>query len=80
MKEDTKILTINSNEQLKELPKQDNNLNGLYCNLDFEKLSKEYDAIEVFISEDRDLYFSLYGWDCDSIVVMNPTKIIIEKE
>ena len=39
--------------------------------LDFEKLSKEYDAIEVNISECRDLYYSLCGWDCDSILIMN---------
>ena len=39
--------------------------------LDFEKLSKEYDAIEVFISKDEQLYWDLYGWDCDSILIMN---------
>lgn len=80
LKEDAKILTINSNEQLKQLPKQDNNLYGVYCSLDFEELFKEYDAIEVFISEDRELYFSLYGWDCDSIIVINPSKIIEEND
>lgn len=78
LKEDTKILTIDNNEQLKELPKLNNSFE-LYCNLDFEKLSEEYDAIEVLISKDQNLYFSLYGWDCDSIVVMNPSKIIQEK-
>ena len=72
LKEDAKVLTINNNEQLKNLPKRKDILDGL----DFEVLSKEYDAIEVFISEDRDLYFSLYGWDCDSIIVMNLDKII----
>ena len=74
LKEDAKILTINSNEQLRNLPKRKDTFDGL----DYEELSKEYDAIEVFISKDRDLYFSLYGWDCDSIIVMNPNKIIIE--
>ena len=50
-------------------------LMGINIFLDFEKLSKEYDAIEVNISECRDLYYSLYGWDCDSIVIMNPDII-----
>ena len=79
LKEDTKILTIDNNEQLKELPKLNNSF-GLYCNLDFEKLSEEYDAIEVLISKDQNLYFSLYGWDCDSIVIMNPSKIIQQRK
>jgi len=44
--------------------------------LDFNKLKEEYDAIEVFISSDSRLYRALYGWDCDSILIMN--KDVIE--
>lgn len=53
--------------------------------LDFEKLKEEYDAIELLMSEEDNtgyedifdgLYWKLYGWDCDSILVMN--KDIIE--
>lgn len=47
---------------------------------DFEKLSEEYDVIEVLISEDHRLYHMFYGWDCDSIVIMNPNIIILEDE
>ena len=55
--------------------------------LDFEKLSEEYDAIEVHFSEEKNkdnelfggLYYKLYGWDCDSIVIMNP-DIVIEED
>ena len=43
--------------------------------LDFEKLSHKYDAIEVNISSDDELYYKLYGWDCDSILVMNPDVV-----
>lgn len=44
------------------------------CILNFEKLVKYgYDAIEVEIDE---LYYILYGWDCDSILVLNPNAII----
>lgn len=37
-----------------------------------------YDAIELSLSADHRLYWDLYGWDCDSILVMNPDKIKIE--
>lgn len=40
--------------------------------IDFEKLMENYDAIEVIISSDYNLYYTLYGWDCDSILIMNP--------
>lgn len=80
LRDDSRILTIDSCEQLKKLPKLD------YCNdiipkkicteLNFEQLSKEYDAIEVFFGKDENLYMQLYGWDCDSIVIMNPDVVI----
>ena len=44
--------------------------------LDFEKLAETYDAVEVNISSDFNLYYQLYGWDCDSIVIMNPDIIV----
>ena len=40
------------------------------CCLDFEKLSKDYDAIEVI--DIGKFYWALYGWDCNSILIMNP--------
>ena len=46
------------------------------CFPDFEKLvSDGVDAIEFFISDDNKLYWDLYGWDCDSILIMNPNII-----
>lgn len=43
--------------------------------LDYEKLLEHgYDAIEVVINGDT--YWDLYGWDCDSILVMNPEILI----
>lgn len=57
--------------------------------LDFEcMVNSGYDAIELHLSEDRydevpgqyqvmnGLYYALYGWDCDSILIMNPDIII----
>ena len=77
LKDDAKVLYINNINILSTLPMAQNTLSlpGINIFLDFEKLSKEYDAIEVNISECRDLYYSLYGWDCDSILIMNPDII-----
>lgn len=76
-----RVLHLRNSSDLKVLPKQENNLGSGVC-LDFEKLIQQgYDAVEVHISDDPGdgrycLYYSLYGWDCDSIVIMN--KEIIE--
>ena len=47
--------------------------------IDFESLSKSYDAIELHLSDSEDnLYMMLYGWDCDSILIMNPDVIVCD--
>lgn len=78
MSNGAKILVINNIKLLDKLPQNEENhiVNKLFVTLDFEKLSRQYDAIEVLISEDNRLYELLYGWDCDSILVMNPNVII----
>ena len=44
--------------------------------LDFEEMLRNgIDAVYVEISSDNRLYWALYGWDCDSIVVMNPAVV-----
>lgn len=80
--EDAKVVRITNSDQLKELPKINNQLSipTMWTMIDYEELANEYDALEVLISEDRELYFNLYGWDCDSIVIMNPDIIIIESD
>lgn len=48
-----------------------------WCQLDFEKLLEMgYDAVEMSLSSDGRLYMELYGWDCDSIVILNPDVIV----
>lgn len=80
-----KILTIKTDEELDEIMKNYANKEGLIypitkC-LDFEKLAKDYDAIEVIISNDYRLNRSLMSWDCDSILIFNPNIIeVIEDE
>lgn len=78
LKEDTRILVIDNIEILESLPK----LKGMdewsstITFLDFEELIKEYDAMELLISECGALYQIMYGWDCDTMLVFNSDKII----
>ena len=90
------ILQINSKEDLVELPKvKPPEVNGKefptsimpWVLLDFEKLLADgVDAIQVNMSNDTAtryndrLYQALYGWDCDSILIMNKDVIICERD
>lgn len=82
LRDDSKVLTITNTEQLRSIPQQ--NCEGffmLWKALDFETLeSSGVDAVEVNLSADRNLYYELYGWDCDSILIMNPEIIVPIKE
>lgn len=51
-------------------------LTDLMPSIDWEKVAREYDAVEMFISDDWELYSRLPYWDCDSIVVTNPDVLI----
>lgn len=75
---DAKILKIDLVDQLNVLPKVKSDFGiSNWTMLDFEKLSESYDAIEVSIISDYRLYHELYGWDCDSILIMNPDIIVL---
>lgn len=45
--------------------------------VDFESLAQEYDAILFNFSNDYGLYNAMYGWDCDSLLVLNKEVIVI---
>lgn len=89
LKDNAKVLTITNSKQLKDLPKNKNTIyqfEAPFVMLDFEELKKHYDAIEVLISAEdsyddigmaRGLYWDLYGWDCDTLLVMN--KDVVEE-
>lgn len=74
LKSKSKIYSVNSLEDLNKLPLDTTISQEIhkisYC-LDFEKIKQTYDAIEVNISNDKRLYWRLYGWDCDSILILN---------
>ena len=74
------VLHIRRKEDLNDLPKEKSEYSGSMKFLDFEAIRKSgIDAIELHLSEDYRLYWDLYGWDCDCILIMNP-DIVIEKE
>jgi hypothetical protein len=85
---DAKVLDIYSEKDLDGLPVKGLDglpaLDGLHSFLDFEELLRQgYDAIELHLSQEKPvntfglhgLRYRLYGWDCDSILVMNPDVI-----
>lgn len=73
------VLHIRKKEDLDDLPKyQDIEFAiGNTAYLDFEMLKDlGVDAIELHLSEDHRLYWVLYGWDCDSILILNPDVVV----
>lgn len=68
-------------EDLQKLPKlQKDYPTGDYYLIDFEKCIRQgIDAIEL-----RDiwkgLYFPLYGWDCECILILNPEIVEVSEE
>lgn len=85
-KADTRILTIKDHNDLVRLKQNglcldfssyySSAINDFYPN--FKKLLDiGYDAIEVYIRDT--IYWDLYGWDCDSLLVLNPDCIVVVK-
>lgn len=73
LKNNARILTLKTKNDLEKLPKIESKNIPSFCEwLDFEKIAEKYDAIEVFIKE---LYWDMYGWDCDSILILNENVV-----
>ena len=72
------IFRINSVDDVYNMPLQTNAFESQIIRIiDFELMIKNgIDVIEFNLSNDKDLYFALYGWDCDCILVLNPEVII----
>lgn len=81
LKEDANVIHLYKEEDLAKLSREKYNpefmLSSWYW-IDFEKaIETGVDAIELHLSEgNHELYFPLYGWDCDSILIMNPDVIV----
>ena len=75
---DAKIFVINSLEDLKNAPLINFKIGEGYQKqyLDFELLAKNYDAIWLTEKGQNETHLSyplsLYGWDCESVLIMNP--------
>lgn len=80
LRPDANVLLLTHPSDLDGLPKKDAILSS-WINLDFEQLqSNGIDAVEIDLSGGKfELYFPLYGWDCDSIVIFNPDIIVPKK-
>lgn len=88
LKDGANVVHIYSVDDLKKLPQSKKQRMWSSYMLDFEKMLEQgVDAIELHLSEEKEhgptdgLYFALYGWDCDSILIMNKDIIqMIESE
>ena len=82
LKPDTKILTVRSLYDVKDYirhvydPIHHRDYRDEYM-LNFDKIYKEYDAMEVFHDNYTEIHYSsiFNSWDCDSICIWNLSKI-----
>ena len=76
LKGNAKVYHIRSVADVKKMPERECGITTWYVP-DFEKMIADgWDAIELHLSECGELYWALYGWDCDCILILN--KDIIE--
>ena len=75
LKEGSKVLVIDSLEDLKNAPLRLTNLLKKPV-MDFELISQDYDAIWLTSKGETKTRMgyplSLYGWDCESVLILNP--------
>ena len=46
---------------------------------DFERLADEYDAIELHLSDNWELYDDMYGWDVDTLLVLHMEHVVFDQ-
>ena len=84
LKPETNLISINSTKDLRDLWMRgyvtiDGTCSHSLYLIKFEKLLEDgFDAIEVQLNDS--LYLDLYGWDCDSILILNPDCMDIISE
>ena len=74
MSDSARICRIDSLQDLGALPMQSNF--GITYTPDFERIAQEYDAIYLTSKGERETRwtrpYNLYGWDCESVLILNP--------
>jgi len=77
LSENANIYYINCKEDIMKLPSIEYPFHTPWINLDFEMIKANgIDAIQFNLSNDKgvnfedQLYYLLYGWDCDSILIL----------
>ena len=82
LKDDAHVAHIRTEEDMSKITPFiiPNSYLDFYHEYDFEKIAERYDAIELHLTEDPtgvrgQLYYLLYGWDCDSILILNPDVV-----
>lgn len=82
LSKEANVIHIYSAKDLEQLPMQAER-GTLSVRPDYEQILKNgVDAVELHLSEEpphewhKGLYYLLYGWDCDSIVILNPDIIV----
>lgn len=75
LKPGNKVLTLKTKSDIEGIPELGTTgfplpILGDEYHPDFEKLAGMIDAIEI--EDINPFYMSLYGWDCESILVLNP--------
>lgn len=74
-----RVLHLRCVEDVHNLPKDSSAYTMRLVAPDFEALVRQgYDAMEIHISECPSLYSAMYGWDVDSILIMNPDIVVTE--
>ena len=81
LKKGTRILKVHTIEDV--IPYMDYNKDaviGTEYPFDHEALHRDYDGMELFLSDSWHLrnYMRFYTWDCDSLVLWNLDKVVIE--
>lgn len=85
LRDGANIAVIHNMRDLRLLPTIESSMSCLWSTIiNFEEcLRQGYDAVELCWYGDEyknqkadDMYFGLYGWDCDSIVVLNSEAVI----
>ena len=84
VRDPSKVFFVDSEESFKELAGRYGKTNKARFGfgdeavfIDFEKMIRDgWDALEISITDYGSLYYLLYGWDCDSIVVFNRDAVV----